>query len=217
MKTTYRSPTGKSPIRNLSLDPDDQPFQRLQHELSQVESRYNKMEVVIKRASKLLGDCKAGNLCKELKKLKEQGTKELEATNLKLLSQVADLKVDLSFRDEEIRRLKEHKTEQLEKIRAAISCPGDVWIKARLIDEELKTEGHLSAQKILTILVKYGRKMDAVLEDMRKLLPGTSPTGMTTSGPSTAGPSQPPAGTSVAAASPKSPHPLLEALQARLQ
>src|SRR5450759_4243089 len=124
MKTTYRSPTGKSPIRNLSLDPDDQPFQRLQHELSQVESRYNKMEVVIKGASKLLGDCKAGNICKELKKLKEKDPAALEAANLTLRTEVEDLKVEVVRRDEEIRQLKGLKTEQLEKIREAVTYPG---------------------------------------------------------------------------------------------
>ena len=46
------------------------------------------MELVIKEASKLLGDCKAGNIYKELKKLKEKDTASLEAANATLSSQV---------------------------------------------------------------------------------------------------------------------------------
>ena len=44
--------------------------------------------------------------------------------------------------------------------------------RAQLFDEDIKKEGHLSGQKILTILVKYGHKMEATMEEMRKLLPG---------------------------------------------
>ena len=43
-----------------------------------------------------------------------------------------------------------------------------------LFDNEVKAEGHLSAQKIITILVKYGHKMEATLREMRKLLPRPS-------------------------------------------
>ena len=50
--------------------------------------------------------------------------------------------------------------------------------KAHLFDNEVKTEDHLSTQKIITVLVKYGHKMEATLVEMRKLLPGTSTSGM---------------------------------------
>ena len=46
------------------------------------------MEIVIKGASKLLGDYKAGNICRELKKLKEKDTASLEAANATLSAQV---------------------------------------------------------------------------------------------------------------------------------
>ena len=60
----------------------------------------------------------------------------------------------------------------LGKIREALALPGDMLNRAQLFDEDLKKEGYLSGQKILTILVKYGHKMEATLEEMRKLLPG---------------------------------------------
>lgn len=90
MKFTYQSPKEKSPVRDLDwknlsiLDLDEDPFRRIQGELDRMQSRYSKMGVVIKGASKLLGDCKAGNIVKELKKLKKKDTASLEAANQKL-------------------------------------------------------------------------------------------------------------------------------------
>ena len=43
--------------------------------------------------------------------------------------------------------------------------------KAHLFDNKVKTEGQLLAQKIITILVKHGHKMEVTLGEMRKLLP----------------------------------------------
>ena len=62
-------------------------------------------------------------------------------------------------------------TEGLEKIREFIGHTSDVITKAHLFDNEVKTEEHLSAQKIITVLVKYRHKMEATLEEMQKLLP----------------------------------------------
>ena len=90
MKFTFRSPKGKLPIRTpewrdiSALDLDDKSFKRIQEELDRVSNRSSKMEVVIKGASKLLDDCKARNIVKELKKLKEKDTESLEAANKKL-------------------------------------------------------------------------------------------------------------------------------------
>ena len=67
-----------------SLDLDDDPFRHVQNKLDQVQSRYSKMELVIKGATKLLGNCKAGNITKEIRKLKEEDNSELKIYNLKL-------------------------------------------------------------------------------------------------------------------------------------
>ena len=88
------------------------------------------MELVIKGASKLLGDCKAGNICKELKKLKEKDTASLEV---------------LALKKDEIRMLKEQQAECLGWIREVIGHSGDIINKAHLFDNEVKMEGHLSA------------------------------------------------------------------------
>ena len=132
------------------------------------------MELVIKGASKFLGNCKAGNICKELKKLKEKDTASLEATNTTLSSQVHELKVILALKKDEIRVLKEQQAEYLGRIREVIGHSGDIVNKAHLFDNKIKIEGHLSAQKIITILVKYGHKMETTLGEMWKLLPGPS-------------------------------------------
>ena len=129
------------------------------------------MEIVIKRASKLLGNCKAGNICKELMKFKEKDTASLEASNAALSAQVQELKASLALKKDEIRVLKEQQAERLGEIRDTIGYLGDIINKAHLIDNEVKKEGHLSAQKTITILVRYGYKMETTLGEMHKLLP----------------------------------------------
>ena len=64
------------------------------------------MEFVTKRASKLLGGYRPGNIVKELKKLKQQDTSTLEAANAALSSKVAELRVEMVKKDEEIRQLR---------------------------------------------------------------------------------------------------------------
>ena len=49
------------------------------------------MELVIKGATKLLGDCKTGNIGKEIKKLKEEDNSELKAHNTQLKIRINDL------------------------------------------------------------------------------------------------------------------------------
>ena len=129
------------------------------------------MEIVIKGAPKLLGDCKAGNIHKKLLKLKSKDTVSLEASNTALSTQVQELKIALVLKKDEVRVLKEKQVERLGEIREAIGYSGEVINKAHLFDNEVKKEGHLSAQKIITVLVKYGHKMEAILGEMQKLLP----------------------------------------------
>ena len=55
--------------------------------------------------------------------------------------------------------------------------------EAHLFDNEVKTEDHLSVQKIITVLVKYSHKMETTLAEMRELLPGPSAAGTSQSPP----------------------------------
>ena len=127
------------------------------------------MESVTRRASKLLGNCRPENICKELKKLKQQDKSQLEAYNITLRSRVADLKVELAMKDEEIRQL-QVQTESLEWIWEVVGTPGDVLNKACLFDNDIKTEGQLSTAKIIPILVNFTMKMEAALVDIWKLI-----------------------------------------------
>ena len=80
----------------------------------------------------------------------------------------------LALKKDEVRVLKEQQAESLGRIWEAIRYSSDIVNKAHLFDNEIKTERHLSAQKIITILVKYGHKMEATLGEMQKLLLGPS-------------------------------------------
>ena len=109
----------------------------------------------------------------------------------------------------------------LGKIRDALIFPGDVINRSLLFTEDIKKEGHMNGQKILTILVKYGHKMDATLAEMRKLLPGSVEVGSSrpeqTPPPPPSAPSAPSSSAAPLAASPppKGRFPILEALVER--
>ena len=62
----------------------------------------SELESVTKEAAKFLEDCRLGNIIKELKKLKQQDKSQLEAYNMTLRSQVANLKVEVVIKNEEI-------------------------------------------------------------------------------------------------------------------
>ena len=133
------------------------------------------MELVTREAFKLLGDCKPKNICKELKKLKQKDTKQLEADNTILISQVANLEVELAKKNDKIRQLRVQ-TESLERIQEVVGASRDVLNKAQLFNNNIKTEGQVSVAKIIPILVNFTMKMEAALVDIWKLV-SRSPAG----------------------------------------
>ena len=94
---------------------------------------------------------------------------------MKLEGLVADLKEEIAEKNEEIRWLNTQSKEGLDWIQKFIGNLGDMVNEARLFDNEVKTEGHLSMSKIVNVLVEFGRKMEATLVEMQKLLPGPQP------------------------------------------
>ena len=85
---------------------------------------------------------------------------------------MADLKVAIAKKDEELRQLQAQSKEGLDQIRDFIGNLGDVVNKVHLFDNDVKNKGQLSTPKIITILVEFGCKMEATLVEMRKLVPG---------------------------------------------
>ena len=86
-----------------------------------------------------------------------------------------DLKVEIAKKNEEIRQLRAQSKEGLDWIRDFIGNLSNIVNKARLFDNEVKTEGQLYAPKIVNVLVEFGRKMEVTLVEMQKLLPGPQP------------------------------------------
>src|SRR5450759_2676381 len=176
MKHTQRSSRGKSPVRTpemSALDLDDEPFLRLQEELDRASNRYAVMEAVVKKTSQLLGDCKVGNVVKELKKLKEKDTEALEAENRRLQQKVDDLKVELALKDEDLQKFKTLKIEAILEIREIMGHPSDILNKARLFSEYLNKSLAPTLPKVIAILHGYQKKMEAVLGEVRNLVSGT--------------------------------------------
>ena len=73
------------------------------------------------------------------------------------------------MKDEEIRQLKVQE-EGPDWIWEVVGTLDDVLNKAHLFDNDVKAEGQLLAQKIITILVNFGCKMEATLVDIQKLV-----------------------------------------------
>src|SRR5579875_1743502 len=96
LKTSFRVPKGKDPMRSPDLKDlsflnlDDEPFARMQVELDQVESRYIKLETVVKGAARLLGDCNAENIGREIRRLKAEDSTILKAQVEKLKLRVSE-------------------------------------------------------------------------------------------------------------------------------
>ena len=70
---------------------NEDPFRWVKEEIEVLQGQYSKLEAVIKEVSKLLGDCKARNICKELKKLKKEDKSVMQAYNTELKLLVTDL------------------------------------------------------------------------------------------------------------------------------
>ena len=138
------------------------PFWRVFNDLEEMRFQYTNLERITTRASKLLSDYKVGNIVKELKKLQEKDTKSLE-------KEVADLKVELALRKDEINKL-QVKTRCLERIKEVVGTLGDVLNKARFFDKDIKTEGEVSTAKIVKFLVTFTQKMETALVDIRKIV-----------------------------------------------
>lgn len=94
----------------------------------------------------------------------------LEAENAKLKNHVADLANEVSGTSEEIWHLNTESKEGHNRIRNYIGNLGDVIKKARLFDNDIKTDDHISAPQVVAILVEFNRHMELTLAKMRKLL-----------------------------------------------
>ena len=61
-----------------------------------------------------------------------------------------------------------------ELLKQVIGAPGDVVNKARLFDEDVKTEGEISAAKIIKVLVSFTWKVETALGEICKIVSGTT-------------------------------------------
>ena len=99
----------------------------------------------------------------------------MQAYNTKLRLRVTNLQMALKVKDEEICQVWA-RIESLEKIWEVLGTPKDVLNKARLFDNDVKSEGEVSAAKVIPVLVSFTMKMEATLAEIWKLL-SRSPVG----------------------------------------
>jgi hypothetical protein len=147
------------------------PFVRVQYELEQARNQFTEMDAVVKGASKLLGDCKASNICKELKKLKATDTAPLEAANRTLRTEVIELNQKLGKARDDIERIKMVKTDAVIEILELVKTPGDALNRAVLFNEFVSKGVPVNLVKMVEILRGFHNKMEAALGELRNMVP----------------------------------------------
>ena len=58
----------------------------------------------------------------------------------------------------------------MQKVSDVVGIPGDVWLKAKMFDAELKNAGHISAIKMVTFVMDQRSRMEAALKEMKALI-----------------------------------------------
>jgi hypothetical protein len=58
----------------------------------------------------------------------------------------------------------------VQKVSDVVGILGDVWLKAKMFDAELKNAGHISGTKMVTFVMDQASKMDGVLKEMKALI-----------------------------------------------
>ena len=140
---------------------ESDPFWRLFDDLEQVRFQFHNLDTITIKASKLLGDCKVGNIEREIKKLQAVETKSLE-------NRIADLRVELAVQSNEIEDLWKQ-VKSFELLKKAIGEPGNVINKARLFNEDVKLDAEVSAAKVIKVLVTFTWKVEIALVEIRKV------------------------------------------------
>ena len=88
--------------------------------------------------------------------------------------EVGQLKVALALKDDEVKDLRAQKTKALKEIREIMGHLGDILNKAKLFDDYINKEVKITMPKVIAILHAFHKKMEAALEEIRKLIPGSA-------------------------------------------
>ena len=79
----------------------------------------------------------------------------------------------LALKEDEVKDLRAQKTEALKEIWEIVGHPGDTLNKAKLFDDYINKEVKITLPKVIAIQYGFHKKMEAVLEEIRKLVPGS--------------------------------------------
>ena len=58
----------------------------------------------------------------------------------------------------------------VQKVSEVVDISGDVWLKAKMFNAELKNAGHVFGIKMITFVMDHGSKVDASLKVMKALM-----------------------------------------------
>ena len=79
----------------------------------------------------------------------------------------------LALKEDEVKDLRAQKTEALKDIWEIVGHSGDTLNKAKLLDDYINKEVKITLPKVIAILRGFHKKMEAVLGEIWKLVPGS--------------------------------------------
>ena len=125
-----------------SWDFPETPFKQIHDELNELQTQYNWLEHITRKASVALGGCGPGNILREIakradRKELDQVKRELEQAqtdNAHLHAQMASMAKEQGQKSEEVRKYHAEQVMVFTRIRELIGHPGEIANKARLYD-----------------------------------------------------------------------------------
>ena len=179
-KSTPRTPEGETRGTRPRLaeadllDDPESPCARIIVAAREVHHHISIRENMLERISDLVGCATRSRLveCVEAALTNSNRIRELEETERRLTKEKATLLEQSRVQDERVRQATASATASaraIVEVREALAIPADVVNKARLFEDRLSKEEHLSRNKIIRFLVDQATSMERCLEEMRTL------------------------------------------------
>lgn len=181
-KTTEGTPATRtrSATRVVEAGTDSQPrgevsLDAIIRDLEGVRDRWRANEVQLQQLGAIVGNPPRDTLVTAVREAvqdprhqrKLEGkVDQLTAENRKVLEKLAKVEAE----KKELQKQMREAASVTRKVMDTVGVPGDVWLKAKMFDADLKNAGHVSGTKLVPFVMDQGSKMDAALRAMRTLV-----------------------------------------------
>ena len=176
------SPAMKDPVEQWRtptlLDAMEQNYKTIANNLKDIRDQEHGQGELIRALCKKLENVKPERLEVAIDNLPtEKKVDELEAKNSFVLEKANKLRVDLKETRKDHHEVVDKLNSALQfnqKLEEYVGNSGDIVNKACLFDKNLMKH-HISAAKVIPILVDFAKKMEELLDEMRVLFKGLQP------------------------------------------